>query len=70
MGIGMAIEALRKKIVEDINGAGLPPVVVELVMQPIMEELHGMALGQIQAEETEAKRKQGEQDAGTGTENE
>lgn len=70
MGIGMAIERLKKDIVDTINGAGLPPVVVELVMQPIMVELHRMALGQIQAEETEAMRKQEEQDAGTGTENE
>ena len=55
MGIGTAIAALREKLIADINGSGLPPVVVELVVQPIMAELHSMALGQVQHEREQEK---------------
>lgn len=63
MGIGLAIDALRQKLIEDINGAGLPPVIVELVMQPVMAELHEMAMGQMQAEKNAAEKET--KDAGT-----
>lgn len=64
MGIGTAIAALREKLIADINGSGLPPVVVELVVQPIMAELHSMALGQVQHEkEQTAREEKGEEHA-------
>lgn len=65
MGIGMAIKALREKLIKDINESGLPPVVVELVLQPLMAELHGMAIGQIQAEQIHKKEEKEKADAGT-----
>ena len=71
MGIGMAIGALREKLIKDINESGLPPVVVELVLQPLMAELHGMAIGQIQAEQIQAEqihKKEEKEKADAGTE--
>lgn len=50
MRIGTAIEQLRGKLLEDINGSGLPPVIAELVVQPIMAELHELAKEQIKRE--------------------
>lgn len=41
------------------------PVVVELVLQPLMAELHGMAIGQIQAEQIQKKEEKEKADAGT-----
>lgn len=62
MGIGMAIENLRGKLIADINGAGLPPAVVELVLQPIMAELHTMTLGQLEQEQRQEEAHAGNAD--------
>ena len=50
MKVGVAIEQLREKLFNDINSSGLPPVIAELVMQPIMAELHEIAKEQIRRE--------------------
>ena len=65
MGIGTAIAELQRKLIEDINGAGLPPAVVELVLQPILAEPHTLALGQLQHERQLAEQ-EGEKDATDG----
>lgn len=59
MRVGTAIEQLRDKLLTDINGSGLPPVIAELVLQPIMAELHELAKEQIRRE------KEAEADDGT-----
>lgn len=65
MGIGTAIAALQRKLIDDINGAGLPPAVVELVLQPILAETHTLALGQL-AHERQLAEKEGAEDAADG----
>ena len=65
MGIGTAIAELQRKLIEDINGAGLPPAVVELVLRPILAETHTLALGQLQHERQLAEQ-EGEKDAADG----
>lgn len=63
MRVGLGIEQLRDKLLEVINGSGLPPVIVELVMQPIMAELHELAREQIKRE-----KEVGADDGSAGTE--
>ena len=65
MGIGTAIAALQRKLIDDINGAGLPPAVVELVLQPILAETHTLALGQL-AHERQLAEKEGAENAADG----
>lgn len=62
MGIGTAIAGLREKLIADINGAGLPPAVVELVLQPIMAEVHTMTLGQLEHEQRQEETHAGNAD--------
>lgn len=53
MNITKAIVQLRGQLVKDINRAGLPPVVVGLVLDGIRHEVERLTAEEMQKEDTE-----------------
>ena len=53
MNITKAIMQLRGQLVKDINRAGLPPVVVGLVLDGIRHEVERLTAEEMQKEDTE-----------------
>lgn len=53
MNITKAIMQLRGQLVKDINRAGLPPVVVGLVLDGIRHEVEMLTAADMQKEDTE-----------------
>lgn len=53
MNITKAIVQLRKRLIMDINRAGLPPVVVGLVLDGIRHEVELLTAADMRKEDTE-----------------
>ena len=53
--ITMIINELKSKIINECNQSGLPPVILDLIMQGIYLEIHRLAEKQSSEEETAYK---------------